>query len=213
MASTSSSRNVVPFAVDDKEPVIIDGSEFVSEPAVTAVEGAVWEEELIIPHKLEEAGFDALQPKTPKGKGVSKTKDANTSTDSTAPAATSKKSLPNTGAKLRKRTLMASKETGEPTKQKKQKALTIQEPLPAGTINPTAATPSGEGQRDTGKASVETSEARSEKDTEVPHSNSPVENQPTTNVEAPSTKDPAPRQEKISSCSQDPGAQVKFSCP
>jgi hypothetical protein len=29
---------------------------------------------------------------------------------------------------LRKRNLMASKETGEPTKQKKQKALTIQEP-------------------------------------------------------------------------------------
>ncbi|WJX12136.1 hypothetical protein P8452_02666 [Trifolium repens] len=31
MASTSSPRNVVPLAVDDKEPVIIDGSEFVSE--------------------------------------------------------------------------------------------------------------------------------------------------------------------------------------
>ena len=52
-----------------------------------------------------------------------------------------------------------------------------------------------------------------EKDIKIPHSNSPVENQPTTNVEAPSTKDLAPRQEKISSCSQDPGAQVKFSCP
>ncbi|KAK2442745.1 serine/threonine-protein phosphatase 7 long form protein [Trifolium repens] len=138
-----------------------------------------------------EAGFDALQPKTPKGKGVSKTKDANTSTDSTAPAATSKKSLPNTGAKLRKRTLMASKETGEPTKQKKQKALTIQEPSPAGTINPTVVAPSGEGQRDTEKASVETSEA----------------NQPTINVEAPSTEGPAPMQEKISSSSQDSGAQ------
>ncbi|KAK2421825.1 serine/threonine-protein phosphatase 7 long form protein [Trifolium repens] len=182
-----------------------------------------------------EAGFDALQPKTPKGKGVSKTKDANTSTDSTAPAVTSKKSLPNTGAKLRKRTLMASNETGEPTKQKKQKALTIQEPSPADATNSTAATPSGEGQRDKEKASVETSEASMptipkkkvdkekkkkkkvkanskpsagpEKDIEIPHSNSPVENQPTTNVEAPSTKDPAPRQKKVSSCSQDPGAK------
>ncbi|WJX88722.1 hypothetical protein P8452_70778 [Trifolium repens] len=113
MASSSSSRNVIPFAVDDKKPVIIDDSEFVSEPNITSVESNIWGEELIIPHKLE---------------GVSKTKDANTSTDSTTPAATSKKSLPNTGAKLRKRTLMASKETGEPTKQKKQKALTIQEP-------------------------------------------------------------------------------------
>ena len=119
--------------------------------------------------------------------------------------------------------------------------LTISFPFqPAGTINPTAATPSGEGQRDTGKASVETSEASmppnpkkkadkekkkkkkvkanpkpsagSEKDTEVPHSNSPVEKQPTNN-EDPSTEDPAPRQEKMSSCSQDPGAQVKFPCP
>jgi hypothetical protein len=32
--------------------------------------------------------------------GASKTKEANTSTDSTAPAVTSKKSLPNTGAKV-----------------------------------------------------------------------------------------------------------------
>jgi hypothetical protein len=52
-----------------------------------------------------------------------------------------------------------------------------------------------------------------EKNIEVPHSNSPVEDQPTTNVEALSTEDPALRQEKISSCSQDPGAKVKFPCP
>ncbi|WJX62509.1 hypothetical protein P8452_47496 [Trifolium repens] len=236
MASSSSSRNMVPLAVDDKKPIIIDDSGFVSEPDMTSVESNIWGEELIIPHKLEEAGFDALQPKTPKGKGVSKTKDATTSTDSTAPAASSKKTLPNTGAKLRKRTLMASKETGEPTKQKKQKALTIQEPSPAGTIDLTAAAPSGEGQRDTEKASVNTSEAsmptspkkkkvdkekkkkkkvkanpkpsaETEKDIEIPHSTSPVEDQPTTNVEAPSTEGPAPRQETISSSSQDPGAQ------
>ncbi|KAK2384608.1 hypothetical protein QL285_071936 [Trifolium repens] len=53
MASTSFPRNVVRLAVDDKEPVIIDGSEFVSEPAVTSVEGTIWGEELMIPHKLE----------------------------------------------------------------------------------------------------------------------------------------------------------------
>ena len=32
--------------------------------------------------------------------GASKTKDANTSTDTTTPAATQKKTLPNTGAKV-----------------------------------------------------------------------------------------------------------------
>jgi hypothetical protein len=32
--------------------------------------------------------------------GTSKTKDANTSTDTTTPAATQKKTLPNTGAKV-----------------------------------------------------------------------------------------------------------------
>ncbi|WJX29686.1 hypothetical protein P8452_18300 [Trifolium repens] len=252
MASTSSSRNMVPFAVDDKKPVIIENSGFVSEPAMTSVENSVWGEELIIPHKLEdndeallqalEAGFDALQQKTPKGKGASKAKETTTSTDSPAPAATSKKSLPNTGAKLRKRLQMGTKETGEPTIQKKQKTLTIQESSPADNVstNPTTTAPSGEGQRDTEKASVETSEASmppnpkrktdkekkkkkkvkpsskpsagSEKDTEVPHSNPPVEKQPTNN-ENPSTEDPAPRQDKISLCSQDPGAQVKFSCP
>jgi hypothetical protein len=55
--------------------------------------------------------------------------------------------------------------------------------------------------------------AETEKDIEIPHSTSPVEDQPTTNVEAPSTEGPAPRKETISSSSQDPGAQVKFSCP
>ncbi|KAK2448756.1 hypothetical protein QL285_008003 [Trifolium repens] len=152
-----------------------------------------------------EAGFDALQQKTPKGKGASKVKDTTTSTDSAAPTATPKKSLPNTGAK------------------------------PAGTTNPTAAAPSGEGQRDKGKASVETSEAgmppnpkkkadkekkkkkkvkanpkpsaEIEKDIEIPHPTSPVEDQPTINVEVLSTEDPAPRQETISSSLQDPGAQ------
>jgi hypothetical protein len=55
--------------------------------------------------------------------------------------------------------------------------------------------------------------AETEKDIEILHSTSPVEDQPTTNVEAPSTEGPAPRQETISSSLQDPGAQVKFSCP
>ncbi|WJX78972.1 hypothetical protein P8452_62142 [Trifolium repens] len=57
MASSSSSRNVVPFAVDDKKPVIIDDSEFVSEPDMTSVESNIWGEELIIPHKLEGRTF------------------------------------------------------------------------------------------------------------------------------------------------------------
>ena len=111
---------------------------------------------------------------------------------------------------------------------------------PAGTTIPTAAA-NVEGQRDKGKASVETSEAgmppnpkkkadkekkkkkkvkanpkpsaETEKDIEVPDSTSPVKDQPTTNVEALSTEDPAPMQEKNNSNSQDPGAQVKFSCP
>ncbi|KAK2416159.1 serine/threonine-protein phosphatase 7 long form protein [Trifolium repens] len=148
-----------------------------------------------------EAGFDALQQKTPKGKGASKVKDTTTSTD----AATPKKTLPNTGAK------------------------------PAGTTNPTAAASSGEGQRDTGKAPVETSEAsmppkpkkkadkekkkkkkvnvnpkpsaETEKDIEIPASNPPVEDQPTINVEAPSTRGPAPILEKINPSLQDPSDQ------
>ncbi|WJX53539.1 hypothetical protein P8452_39521 [Trifolium repens] len=62
MASTSFPRNVVPLAVDDKEPVIINGSEFVSEPAVTAVEGTIWGEELMIPHKLEKPEKDTEVP-------------------------------------------------------------------------------------------------------------------------------------------------------
>ncbi|KAK2450277.1 hypothetical protein QL285_009405 [Trifolium repens] len=108
-----------------------------------------------------EAGFDALQQKTPKGKGASKAKETTTSTDTTTPAATQKKSLPNTGAKLRKRNLMATNETGEPTKKKKQKALTINEPTPADDVPTTtnAVAPSGESQGDKGKANVETSEA------------------------------------------------------
>ncbi|KAK2426398.1 serine/threonine-protein phosphatase 7 long form protein [Trifolium repens] len=178
-----------------------------------------------------EAGFDALQQKTPKSKGASKAKDVNTSTDTTTPAATQKKTLPNTGAKLRKRNLMASSEAGGPTKQKKQKALTINEPTPAGNVNPTAAAPSGEGQRDKGKASVETSEASmppnpkkktekkkkkkvkpdpkpsagTEKDAEIPVSNPPVEDQSNANVETPSTGGPI--LEKINPSLQDPGAQ------
>ncbi|WJX31983.1 hypothetical protein P8452_20361 [Trifolium repens] len=202
MAASSSSRNVMIYAVDDKDLIIIDDSEFVSEPDMTSVEDTLWGEELMIPHKLGEAGFDALQQKTPKGKGASKTKDVNTSTDTTTSAATQKKTLPNTGAKLRKRNLMASSEAGGPTKQKKQKALTINEPTPAGTINPTAAAPSGEGQRDKGKASVET---RTEKDVEIPVSDPSVEDQPNTNVETPSTGGPI--REKINPSLQDPGAQ------
>ncbi|WJX56404.1 hypothetical protein P8452_42067 [Trifolium repens] len=229
MASSSSSRNVIVYAVDDKEPVIIDDSEFVSKPDMTSVEDNLWGEELIIPHRLEEAGFDALQQKTPKGKGASKAKETTTSTDTTTPAATQKKSLPNTGAKLRKRNLMATNETGEPTKQKKQKALTINEPTPADDVPTTtnAAAPSGEGQGDKGKANVETSEAsmppkpkkkkkkaksksrpsgEKEKDGESPIPTIPVENQPS-HVENPSTENHAPSQEKISSSSQNPGAQ------
>ncbi|WJX91188.1 hypothetical protein P8452_73002 [Trifolium repens] len=187
MAASSSSRNVMTYAVDDKDPIIIDDSEFVSEPDMTSVEDTLWGEELMIPHKLG---------------GASKTKDVNTSTDTTTPAATQKKTLPNTGAKLRKRNLMASSEAGGPTKQKKQKALTINEPTPAGTINPTATAPSGEGQRDKGKASVET---RTEKDVEIPVSDPSVEDQPNTNVETPSTGGPI--REKINPSLQDPGAQ------
>ena len=55
--------------------------------------------------------------------------------------------------------------------------------------------------------------AETEKDIEIPDSTSPVEDQPTINVEVLSTEDPAPRQETISSSLQDPGAQVKFPCP
>ncbi|WJX34094.1 hypothetical protein P8452_22242 [Trifolium repens] len=236
MASSSSNpRNVIIYAVDDNKPIIIEDSEFVLEPDMTSVEDNIWGEELMIPHKLREAGFDALQQKTPKGKGASKVKDTTTSTDSAAPTATPKKSLPNTGAKLRKRALMASKETGEATTTKKQKSLTIQEPSPAGTTIPTAAAPSGEGQRDKGKASVETSEAgmppnpkkkadkekkkkkkvkanpkpsaETEKDIEIPDSTSPIEDQPTINVEAPSTGGPAPVREKVNPSLQDPSDQ------
>ncbi|WJX82871.1 hypothetical protein P8452_65581 [Trifolium repens] len=146
MASSSSSKNVIIYAVDDKKPIIIDDSEFVSEPDMTSVEDNIWGEELMIPHKLG---------------GASKTKETTTSTDTTTPAATQKKSLPNTGAKLRKRNLMAANETGEPTKKKKQKALTINEPTPADDVPTTtnAVAPSGESQGDKGKANVETSEA------------------------------------------------------
>ncbi|KAK2446309.1 serine/threonine-protein phosphatase 7 long form protein [Trifolium repens] len=180
-----------------------------------------------------EAGFDALQQKTPKGKGVSKVKETTTSTDSAAPTATPKKSLPNTGAKLRKRALMASKETGEATTKKKQKSLTIQEPSPAGTTIPTAAAANVEGQRDKGKASIETSEAgmppnpkkkaekknkkkvkanpkpsaETEKDAGNPDSTSPVEEQSTLNVKVPSTDGPNPILEKVNPSLQDPGAQ------
>ncbi|WJX28498.1 hypothetical protein P8452_17207 [Trifolium repens] len=212
--ASSSSRNMVPLAVDDKKPIIIDDSGFVSEPDMTSVESNIWGEELIIPHKLE---------------GASKAKETTTSIDTTTPAATQKKSLPNTGAKLRKRNLMATNETGEPTKQKKQKALTINEPTPADDVPTTtnAVAPSGEGQGDKGKANVETSEAsmppkpkkkkkkaksksrpsgEQEKDGESPIPTIPVENQPP-HVENPSTENHAPSQEKISSSSQNPGAQ------
>ncbi|WJX53105.1 hypothetical protein P8452_39139 [Trifolium repens] len=106
MASSSSSRNVIIYAVDDKEPVIIDDSEFVSEPDMTSVEDNIWGEELMIPHKLED------------------------------------------------------------------KTLAFAGPLPSS---------------DNFSEDID---------------------QPTTNVEAPSTEGPAPRQETISSSLQDPGAQV-----
>src|SRR6187399_1610992 len=52
MAASSSSRNVMIYAVDDKDLIIIDDSEFVSEPDMTSVEDTIWGEELMIPHKL-----------------------------------------------------------------------------------------------------------------------------------------------------------------
>ena len=55
--------------------------------------------------------------------------------------------------------------------------------------------------------------AETEKDIEIPDSTSPIEDQPTINVEAPSIGDSAPRQETISSGLQDPGAQVKSLYP
>ncbi|KAK2382058.1 serine/threonine-protein phosphatase 7 long form protein [Trifolium repens] len=162
---------------------------------------------------------------------ASKAKGATTSTDTTTPGATQKKTLPNTGAKVRKRNLMASSEAEGPTKQKKQKALTIQEPSPADNVNPTIATPSGESQRDKRKAGVETSEASMppnpkkktekkkkkkvisksnpsaeiEKETENSVSDPPVEDQPSTHVETPSTEGPV--LEKINPNLQDPGTQ------
>ncbi|WJX76309.1 hypothetical protein P8452_59748 [Trifolium repens] len=53
-ASSSSSRNVTIYAVDDAEPIIVDGSTFVSEPDMTSVEDTIWGEELMIPHKLRD---------------------------------------------------------------------------------------------------------------------------------------------------------------
>jgi hypothetical protein len=55
--------------------------------------------------------------------------------------------------------------------------------------------------------------AEPEKETETPPFTSPVDDQPTTNVEAPTTETSAPRQEKTNSCSHDLGAKVKFSRP
>jgi hypothetical protein len=55
--------------------------------------------------------------------------------------------------------------------------------------------------------------AEPEKETEIPPFTSPVEDQPTPNVEATNTATPAPRHEKTSSCSHDLGAKVKFSRP
>ncbi|WJX45941.1 hypothetical protein P8452_32786 [Trifolium repens] len=52
MASSSSSKNVTIYTVDNEEPIIIDDSEFVSEPDMTSVEDNIWGEELMIPHKL-----------------------------------------------------------------------------------------------------------------------------------------------------------------
>ncbi|WJX78159.1 hypothetical protein P8452_61409 [Trifolium repens] len=53
MASSSSNpKNVIIYAVDDNKPIIIEDSEFVSEPNMTSVEDNIWGEELMIPHKL-----------------------------------------------------------------------------------------------------------------------------------------------------------------
>ncbi|WJX54008.1 hypothetical protein P8452_39940 [Trifolium repens] len=131
--AASSSSNVMIYAVDDKDLIIIDDSEFVSEPDMTSVEDTLWGEELMIPHKLGGRTLAFAGPLP---------------------------SPDNFNEDLRKRNLMASSEVGEPTKQKKQKALTIDEPTPAGTTNPTAAAPSGEGQRDKEKANVETIHAQ-----------------------------------------------------
>ncbi|WJX57159.1 hypothetical protein P8452_42745 [Trifolium repens] len=178
MASSSSSKNVTIYAVNDEEPIIIDDSEFVSEPDMTSVEDNIWGEELMIPHKLGGRTLAFAGPLPSSG---------NFSED------------------------------------------------PAGTTIPTAAAASGEGQRDKEKASVETSEAgmppnpkkkadkekkkkkkvkanpkpsaETEKDIEIPDSTSPVEDQPTINVEAPSTGGPAPILEKINPSLQDPSDQ------
>ncbi|WJX82226.1 hypothetical protein P8452_77640 [Trifolium repens] len=203
-ASSSSSRNVTIYAVDDAEPIIVDGSTFVSEPDMTSVEDTIWGEELMIPHKLRGRTLAFAGPLP---------------------------SSDNFNEDVRKRNLMASSEAEGPIKQKKQKALTIQEPSSAGNVNPTIATPSGESQRDKRKAGVETSEASMppnpkkktekkkkkkvisksnpsaeiEKETENSVSDPPVEDQPSTHVETPSTEGPI--LEKVNPNLQDPGTQ------
>jgi hypothetical protein len=52
--------------------------------------------------------------------------------------------------------------------------------------------------------------AETEKDIEIPDSTSPIEDQPTINVEAPSTGGPAPVLEKVNPSLQDPSDQVKI---
>ncbi|WJX26102.1 hypothetical protein P8452_15074 [Trifolium repens] len=188
----------------ERKPIIVDGSTFVSEPDMTSVEDTIWGEELMIPHKLRgrTLAFAGLLP-----------------------------SSDNFNEDVRKRNLMASSEAEGPIKQKKQKALTIQEPSSAGNVNPTIATPSGESQRDKRKAGVETSEANMppnpkkktekkkkkkvisksnpsaeiEKETENSVSDPPVEDQPSTHVETPSTEGLI--LEKINPNLQDPGTQ------
>ncbi|WJX46620.1 hypothetical protein P8452_33401 [Trifolium repens] len=149
-ASSSSSRNVTIYAVDDAEPIIVDGSTFVSEPDMTSVEDTIWGEELMIPHKLRGRTLAFAGPLP---------------------------SSDNFNEDVRKRNLMASSEAEGPTKQKKQRALTIQEP----------------------------SSAEIEKETENSVSDPPVEDQPSTHVETPSTEGPI--LEKIDPNLQDPGAQ------
>ncbi|MCI88540.1 hypothetical protein A2U01_0109827, partial [Trifolium medium] len=43
----------VPVAAVDERPVIVDSSAFVSDPAVTTEERAIWEKQVLIPHNLE----------------------------------------------------------------------------------------------------------------------------------------------------------------
>ncbi|MCI25829.1 hypothetical protein A2U01_0047020, partial [Trifolium medium] len=98
---------------------------------------------------------------------ASKPKGSNTSTASGAPTRSTQitapgRTLPNTGAKSRKRTQEVSEDVNV---SKKQKPTTVTESRPASSVEttPTEAAPSGDGQRDKEKTIAETSEASPKK--------------------------------------------------